>query len=154
MPEVRAAKAEEAPALTLLALRSKASWGYGPHFMEACRAELTVSPELLTEGLSYVLEADDGTVLGFYVLSPLEGERIELELLFLEPSQIGRGLGELLLRHAMRTACAAGAAVMEIQGDPHAAHFYERVGARKVGERSSASIPGRRLPLFELRLPR
>jgi hypothetical protein len=35
-----------------------------------------------------------------------------------------------------------------IQGDPNAAEFYQRCGARKIGERPSASIPGRVLPLY------
>ena len=39
-----------------------------------------------------------------------------------------------------------------IQGDPNAADFYRAAGAVQVGERASASVPGRVLPLFELAL--
>jgi hypothetical protein len=37
---IRPAQADEVEALTALALRSKAHWGYDDAFMEACRAEL------------------------------------------------------------------------------------------------------------------
>ena len=39
-----------------------------------------------------------------------------------------------------------------IQADPNAARFYESVGAEVCGERESASIPGRMLPLYQLHL--
>jgi hypothetical protein len=42
------------------------------------------------------------------------------------------------------------AKVVVIQGDPHADTFCRSVGARHVGERPSASIEGRVLPLYEL----
>jgi hypothetical protein len=32
----------------------------------------------------------------------------------------------------------------------HAAGFYAAIGARAIGSRESASIPGRELPLYEL----
>ena len=47
-------------------------------------------------------------------------------------------------------AAAAGAGRMVIQSDPHAEGFYLHMGARRVGERASDSIPGRVLPLFVL----
>jgi hypothetical protein len=36
--------------------------------------------------------------------------------------------------------------------DPNAAGFYERSGAVRVGEAPSDAVPGRRLPLYEIRL--
>ena len=39
----RSAKPEEADALSALAFRSKAYWGYGAEFLEACRSELTLT---------------------------------------------------------------------------------------------------------------
>jgi hypothetical protein len=55
-----------------------------------------------------------------------------------------------MIADALRRSVARGFRVLEIQGDPNAARFYERVGARRIGERESASVPGRMLPLFEL----
>ena len=41
---------------------------------------------------------------------------------------------------------------MIIQGDPNAKNFYLKVGAKLIGERESASIPGRYLPVFIINL--
>ena len=41
---VRLARSSEADALTKLAMTAKASWRYSDAFMEACRAELTITP--------------------------------------------------------------------------------------------------------------
>jgi GNAT superfamily N-acetyltransferase len=71
-----------------------------------------------------------------------------------EPARIGRGYGGALLRHAIESAAALGAVTLEIQGDPNARRFYEAAGGRQVAERPSASIPGRRLPVFEIEVAR
>jgi GNAT superfamily N-acetyltransferase len=144
---IRAARPDELRALSELAWRSKAHWGYSDDFMSACRAELTVSEACLEH--AFVEEADQQLV-GFYALSPLDATRAELAFLFVEPAEIGAGHGRALLEHALEHARAQGFGVLVIQGDPNAAEFYVRCGALKVGERPSDSIPGRMLPLFEL----
>lgn len=147
---IRPAKTSEAAALSDLALRSKAWWGYPPGFLEACREELTITSDDLARRPAYVLE-EDGRTIGFYSLGPLEPGRVELSHLFVEPDAIGRGHGRRLLAHATAEACRRGWRVLVIQGDPHAIGFYEACGAVRIGSSASASIPGRSLPLFELR---
>ena len=63
MLTLRAPGRDEAVALTELCLRSKAVWGYDEHFMEACRAELTVTPERMNSPYFQVAESD-GCVVG------------------------------------------------------------------------------------------
>lgn len=64
-----------------------------------------------------------------------------------------RGLhGRLLLQWAVETARQYGAGRIEIDADPDAAGFYERMGARQTGTVPSASIPGRMLPRLILTL--
>jgi GNAT superfamily N-acetyltransferase len=116
--------------------------------MRAFRAELTVTVDLLEH---LFVEELEGKVIGFYALSPVDETRAELEYLFVEPVQIGAGHGRALLQHAREYAREHGWRVLVIQGDPNAAEFYVRCGATRVGERASASIPGRMLPLYELR---
>ena len=41
---------------------------------------------------------------------------------------------------------------LTILADPNAAGFYERNGAVRIGEAPSDAVPGRLLPLYELRL--
>lgn len=148
---LRRARAEESSLLTALALRSKAVWGYEEEFMRASAAELTVAPGDLVGRPAYVVEIE-GRVAGFYVLEPLEGGDFELDLFFVEPDSIGRGYGGALFEHALRTAAALGGRRLVIQSDPNAEAFYVRNGARRVGSRPSASIPGRVLPLLEIDL--
>ena len=148
---IRPARPEEASLLSELAFRSKAHWGYSPAFMYACRDELSVSEEAIRSGQAFVL-AQRGSPLGFYTLEPLSTERVELGHLFVEPTCVRTGYGRRLLAHAAEEALHRGFATLVIQGDPNAAAFYESCGAKRVGTEPSASIPGRSLPLFELRL--
>lgn len=149
--EVRAARPGEAASLGALALRSKAYWGYSPEFLDSCRLELSVSEDAVRDGMAFVIEAD-GKLGGFYTLETPTPPRVELGHLFVEPDQIGRGLGRRLLDDAVRRARGRGFEILVIQGDPHAAPFYESCGARRIGTKPSASIEGRSLPLFELSL--
>ena len=148
-PRIRAAAADAAPALGDLAVRSKASWGYDPAFMEACRADLAVSDADVATCPIYVHE-DDGGLNGFYQLRP-RGDRVELVALFVEPRAMGRGVGAALWRHAVATARRLGGRELVLQSDPHAEGFYRAMGAERVGASPSTVFPDRPLPL--LRFP-
>ena len=62
MPRFRPPCADELPALSALCLRSKAVWGYDDAFIEACRAELVLSPDDLTSTSLQVAEDDSGVI--------------------------------------------------------------------------------------------
>jgi GNAT superfamily N-acetyltransferase len=142
---LRPALPSEADALTELALRSKAHWGYDEAFMEACRAELTITPARI-EAEAMVVAEVDGRLAGFVAVAGGS-----LEDLFTEPTLIGTGVGSALLAEAVAIARAGGFAELSIEADPHAADWYRSKGAVDAGTLPSGSIPGRRLPL--LRLP-
>ncbi|MGW5850248.1 GNAT family N-acetyltransferase [Streptomyces sp. NPDC055254] len=128
MVEVRAARTAEAAALTGLVMRSKAHWGYDAAFLAACAEELRIRADDVTARRIVVAQDGHGTVLG---LASLEGTppRAELGLLFVEPSAIGRGVGRLLYRDALRRAAELGFRELVIDADPHAAGFYRAMGA-------------------------
>lgn len=148
---LRPAHVAEADALSALAVRSKAHWGYSSEFMAACRDELEVHVRDIAASRVTVAEGVGG-ILGFYWLGPVRAGSCELEALFVEPAAIGQGVGRALLDAAARAAHAEGARSLTIQADPNAEAFYLRAGARRVGERASGSIPGRMLPLLALDL--
>ncbi|WP_051485352.1 GNAT family N-acetyltransferase [Nocardioides sp. J54] len=147
---VRRARADDAGAVSALALRSKAHWGYPPEFLEQCRSELTYTPERCAAGSMWVAERD-GEVVGFHLVAgdPPEGE---LEALFVAPEHIGTGLGGLLLRHALVVAAGLGFQRLVLEADPHAEPFYRRHGAVPEGHATSPST-GRQLPVLSFRLP-
>jgi len=145
---LRAARPDEAGALTALALRSKAHWGYPADFVEACRDELAVTEAMCAE---VVVAEVDGGVVGFAQLDGT-GDRVELVALFVEPAAIGTLIGRLLFDDACARARSRGAVTLWWDADPHAEEIYRRLGGRTVGQVPSGSVPGRSLPRMELRL--
>jgi GNAT superfamily N-acetyltransferase len=150
---LRPGRATEAAVLSALALRSKGHWGYDQAFLEACRAELTLTREQAAEAT--VAEMGGGPA-GFVLLAPPDpngdaGERVgELAMLFVDPPLIGRGLGRLLLDVAVQAARARHWSRVRIESDPGAEGFYLAAGATRVGTVPSGSVAGRALPLLEL----
>ena len=147
---IRRARPDEAPALSALALRSKAHWGYDAAFLEACREDLTLSAGAVGAGQVYLLE-ERGHPVGFYRLRA-RGDEATLADLFVEPGAIGRGYGRQLWEHAVATARRLGARRLVLQSEPHAEGFYRAMGAERIGEAPSTVFPGRSLPLMHLAL--
>jgi GNAT superfamily N-acetyltransferase len=150
---IRRAMIVEASVLTDIAMRSKAFWGYSDDFMQACRNELQVSEEKIvdTRYLLFVAE-EHGEILGYYALERLSSEAYELDAIFIDPRYIRKGIGKALINHAKEVMVEEAVTTLLIQGDPNAEGFYESIGAQRIGQRESASIPGRFLPLFRLSL--
>ena len=141
---VRVARPGEAGALTALAVRSKAHWGYDAAFMRLSRASLAVSDAEIAAGRVLVAERQ-GLLFGMAKVEP-DGE---LGMMFVDPLALNRGVGRALFEAAVALARRQGARRMAILADPNAAPFYERMGARFVSHAPSDAIPGRILPLYE-----
>jgi GrpB-like predicted nucleotidyltransferase (UPF0157 family)/N-acetylglutamate synthase-like GNAT family acetyltransferase len=143
---VRRAESAECGALSDLALRSKAHWGYDEHFLAACKTELTVDPALVERHRVTVAE-ESGEIAGFSALAgaPPVGE---LTFLFVEPRRIGAGIGRMLWQGCVATAARVGLAEIRIESDPNAAGFYAAMGAVRIGDAPSQSIPDRHLPVL------
>lgn len=148
---LREAKPEEAKVLSNLALRSKAYWGYSDEFMEACKAELTITSEKIHSRVFYFVVAETAhQVVGFYALERLSPSEFELEALFIEPIYIGSGIGRALITHAQNYIADCGGRKLIIQSDPNAEQFYQAVGAKIIASRESTSISGRILQVFSI----
>lgn len=144
MIRLRSPLPHEAASLSALCLRSKAVWGYDDAFMAACVEELTVTIEALAS--SHFQVSDDNGNINGVVQVEVRGDEAELELLYVDPDRIGTGAGRALMSWAKDTSRALGADRLIIVADPHAVEFYEHMGARRIGEYPSGSIPGRMLP--------
>jgi GNAT superfamily N-acetyltransferase len=149
---IRRARADEAGLLSDLAFRSKAHWGYPLDWLELWRPELTVAPQQLEAAPAFVA-VDASSILGFYLLKPTRrADTCELDFLFVEPTAIGRGVGQALFTHACNTARGLGYRAMVWGSDPNADGFYLRMGARTIGERRSSTMPGRVTAEMEMAL--
>lgn len=148
---LRPARPDEAGFLSDLAVRAKGYWGYDADFLRDCRVHLAVYPDQVVAHRVTVAE-EDGTVVGFYSLegSPPTGV---LDLMFVEPAHIGRGVGRRLWTHAVDTARDAGLRLFTIDADPFAEPFYLAMGAVRVGVSPSAVRPGRELPQLAFTVP-
>ena len=132
---IRPAATEEAPLLTGIAHDAKRHWGYPEHWIEHWHADLTISSDFITNNLVYVAEREK-VIIGFYALVVLD-QQAELEHMWVAPEHIGSGVGKELFIHAMQTAAGENMSTIELSADPNAAEFYQRMGARKIGEVSS-----------------
>jgi GNAT superfamily N-acetyltransferase len=154
LAHLRPAHREDAAALSALAWRSKAHWGYDAAFMQRCAAELQVDPEHITGGARHHVVAEvQRELAGFHVMVPDASGVVQLDALFVDPGWMGRGMGRELFEHARGVALKLGATRLQADADPHAAAFYRRMGAQPVGEFPSGSIPGRSLPRFVVDFP-
>jgi GNAT superfamily N-acetyltransferase len=147
---LRPARADDAAALTDLALRGKAGWGYDAAFMAACREELTITAARIAAWRFWVAEVAEAPV-GMIALNALP-DHAELEFFFVDPALQGQGVGQALMA-AFDAACRElGLSLIRVDADPNAEAIYQRLGYRTVGRSPSGSIPGRTLPLMERRL--
>jgi len=132
-------------------MRSKSYWGYDRLFLEAYRAHLLLSAEVLEHNPVYCVEVGEA-IAGVSHLIVVSDEEICLNHLFVEPAFIGQGIGSLLWRHAVEQARRRDARALVFKADPHARSFYERMGAVVEGYHLSTILPGRKVPRMRYEL--
>ena len=148
---IRPALSDEAPALTQIALDAKRYWGYPEHWIKHWESDLTITPEFIADNQVFVLEGD-GQIRGFYALC-INENNAELEHLWVTPQFIGTGIGKELFLDAMNRATTLSVNEVQITAEPNAAGFYEKMGAKKIGE-ANTTVDGqpRSLPRMKVDL--
>ena len=126
------AKPNQAKTLTEIAFAAKRHWGYPERWIQVWSPQLTVSPEFIEQRETYVAYLDRKPV-GFWAIS-IEGDKASVEHLWVLPEYMGEGIGAELFKHMLSRCQELGAHILEIESDPNAQGFYERMGANKVGE--------------------
>jgi GNAT superfamily N-acetyltransferase len=142
---------DQAEALTQIAFTAKRHWGYPERWIQIWSPLLTITPEFLEKHETYVAYID-GQPVGFYAISK-ENEKANVEHLWVLPGYMGKGIGAELFRYMLSRCKELGVHALEVESDPNAQGFYERMGAIKVGE-VVGEVDGqpRILPLLEVNL--
>ena len=140
---------EDAQALSALAWRSKAYWGYPQEWMELWRDELSITPEQIQMNEVYKALDQDETIAWYSLVE--QSSACILDNLWVSPERIGTGVGRILFRHAVHRAERLGAFRLQMTSDPNAMGFYVRMGAVLIGEELTPL--NRSLPLLSLDLP-
>jgi len=149
--KIRPALPEEADVLSRIAFSAKAYWGYPEKWMEIWKPQLTFSPEYFEANESWAAEWDD-IPIAFYTIQEKDS-KAWIENLWVLPEWIGEGIGRRLFLHALSRSRLNGYLILQLEADPNALGFYEKMGMRKIGE-SLYEVEGqtRILPLMEIKL--
>jgi ribosomal protein S18 acetylase RimI-like enzyme len=69
------------------------------------------------------------------------------------PEWIGKGVGKSLFDHAVEQARQRGYQTLQLEADPNATRFYEKMGMNQIRTRHS-EVEGqpRSLPIMEMKL--
>jgi GNAT superfamily N-acetyltransferase len=147
---IRKGRADEAGALSALARRAKASWGYPEAWLAEWHAELAFTAGDIASGHVWVAERD-GELAGVIALEARAGGWT-IDRLWVDPSAQGAGIGRLLVAEARAHAAREPRGDIDVLSDPYAEAFYLRLGAVRDGD-VPAPMPGapdRRLPRLVL----
>jgi GNAT superfamily N-acetyltransferase len=136
------AEPEDASLLKQIAIQAKGYWGYPDHWMDQFRSSPIVTAESIGVDVVYKACVEEEEV-GWYRLLPQVPIAI-LEDLWVLPTWMGRGIGRALWEHAAAQARSLGAQAVELEADPNAVPFYQRMGFQVIGQ--SLSEWGRYVP--------
>ncbi|HMJ26938.1 MAG TPA: GNAT family N-acetyltransferase [Pyrinomonadaceae bacterium] len=130
--EIRRARPDEASVLTEIAHAAKRHWGYPENWIQQWQADLTITPEFIARNEMYVA-MKGAEIAGCGAISFNEAAA-ELEHMWIRPEHMGAGIGRALFNHIRERATSLKLPALEFSADPNAEGFYERMGARRIGE--------------------
>jgi N-acetylglutamate synthase-like GNAT family acetyltransferase len=130
--QIRRARPDEADTLTEIAHAAKRHWNYPEKWMAQWRADLTITPDFIANNEVFVAVAG-GDIAGCCAL--VVGDSLaELEHMWIDPQQMGNGVGRALFEYTRQRAQELGLNELELSADPNAEGFYKRMGAKRIGE--------------------
>nr|WP_305983659.1 GNAT family N-acetyltransferase [Roseibium sp. MMSF_3544] len=150
--KLRPAITADAPALTDILHRAKASWGY-PDDKMAEFVEAWHIREATIRSLQVTVAEQDGIPVAFSGVAQQDEDTLLVDYLFVAPEVHGQGIGSLLLKRAEDTARTKRLKRLYLEADTYAGSFYEKRGYRTLDTRASEMSPGDDIPLMEKVLP-
>jgi GNAT superfamily N-acetyltransferase len=130
--QIRMATPDEAAVLTKIAFAAKRHWGYPEGWIRQWQTYLTITPEFIRDNEMYVAMKGE-EIVGCCAISFNESAA-ELEHMWIRPEHMGAGIGRVLFTYIKERAMKLKLPALELSADPNAEGFYERMGARRIGE--------------------
>lgn len=146
--KIERANNQDHTVLTEIMRKSKAVWGYEQKQLQQWEDELTVSQEYINQNPTFKLSIDK-KVIGFYAYRN-QGQNIKLDSLFIDPKNIGKGFGKILLKHFLDNVQLTNTSKKVIlDADPNAEKFYLKNNFKTIGLQKT-SIKDRFMPIMVL----
>ena len=136
--------------LTETAILSKQYWGYSNELIDLWRTDLEVSREYIqTNKVVKVYNQD--TFIGFFSLKTVDKGVVEIDHLWVIPTEIKKGYGRQIFQYIKRYLQTQGRKTAQLIADPNAKGFYDKMGGQVVGQVQS-KISGRFLDIYQYSL--
>ena len=146
--------------LTEISFAAKRHWNYPDKYYDLWKDELTITKDYIRQSILYKAQFGD-LIVGFYSIVEnksdfYSGETFVkkgfyLEHIFIRPEYHKFGIGRLMIDHAKKISENNGIDNLLIFVDPYAKGFYAKIGADYLYD-SKSSIPGRLIPLYDLKV--
>lgn len=151
MTQIERALPQHATVLTDIAIAAKRYWKYPERWITIWIPSLTISSDYISRNETWMALVERQPV-GFYSLTP-DREAMWLDNLWVLPNFMRQSIGRQLFAHALERGRTFGITALQIEADPNAQNFYEKMGARKIGEHHG-EVDGhpRTLPIMEIAL--
>lgn len=146
--DISRAELRDADTLKQIAVGAKAYWGYPPEFITRWAGTFDINAEYFARRNIFVARSNE-KIVGWYSLMG-DLPTLLLDDLWIEASHIRHGIGRMLFSDAVARAREAGASFLELEAEPNAVGFYERMGARYL--RDTYSELERVLPIMGLEI--
>lgn len=139
------AQIEEIDILNRISFHSKQHWGYPEEWMELWKEDLLLTERDFEVQQIYKLVLEK-MIIGFCAIQELP-EVYDVTNLWIEPTQIGKGFGKLLLSFCIEKVVRNDKPII-VEADPNAEAFYASQGFVTYGQKES--LPkGRFLPVMK-----
>lgn len=148
--KIQQARSTDHTLLTQITFEGKAFWKYSQEDLIRWQKDLTITAEYINANKIYKLVLND-EIIGYYSYLQINELEIKLDYLFISPTYIGSGYGNVLMLDFLAKAQLGKFQIVILEADPNVENFYKKFGFVTYDQKES-SIKNRFLPLMKLDL--
>lgn len=146
--EILRASSKDHKILTDITIDSKAFWGYSQNQIEIWKDDLTISENYINKNEVYKLILEN-EIIGYYSILKINESVFKLDNLFLYQKYIGKGYGNILMKHFLEKIKFLEGKEIILDSEPNAEEFYTKFGFKTYAKLES-TIKNRFLPQMKL----